>query len=136
MTITKEIITDLMPLYLSGECSRDTKALIEEFFRGNPNFAEQIKKISAVTLPGRAFPPPAQDEELKILRRTRKLLRIRSYALGFAIVFTLAPFSFVYTNGHWYFLFLESPWSALVYVLMGIDCWVVYGISRRKTRDL
>ena len=38
MNITKDVVMDLLPLYLSDEASPDTKELIEEFERQNPEF--------------------------------------------------------------------------------------------------
>jgi len=31
MNVTREVILDLLPVYLAGEASPDTRALIEEF---------------------------------------------------------------------------------------------------------
>ena len=42
MNITQDIVTDLLPAYLSGEASRDTQALVEDFMNGNPQFAAVV----------------------------------------------------------------------------------------------
>ena len=43
MKITQEVISDLLPLYFSGEASEDTIKLIEIYFDQNPEFAEKAK---------------------------------------------------------------------------------------------
>lgn len=37
MKITREVITDLLPLYLAGEASKDTQELINEFLQTDPD---------------------------------------------------------------------------------------------------
>jgi hypothetical protein len=38
MNITREVVTDLLPVYFSGEASGDTKVLVEDYFRQDPDF--------------------------------------------------------------------------------------------------
>ncbi len=44
MKVTREVITDLLPAYLSKEASADTCVLIEEFFKQDPEFAALVKE--------------------------------------------------------------------------------------------
>ena len=48
MKITRDVITDLLPVYLSGEASADTKALVELFLKDDPEFAKLIEENGAV----------------------------------------------------------------------------------------
>jgi hypothetical protein len=36
MKVTREAITDLPPVYFSGEASADTRTLVEDYFRQDP----------------------------------------------------------------------------------------------------
>jgi hypothetical protein len=36
MNVTREVVTDLLPIYFSGEASADTKVLVEDYFAGRP----------------------------------------------------------------------------------------------------
>ena len=38
MNITRDVMVDMLPVYFSGEASEDTKRLMEEYFRANPDF--------------------------------------------------------------------------------------------------
>jgi len=49
MNITREVMTDLLPVYFSGEASEDTKQLVEIYFRENPDF-ERIARSAAIPL--------------------------------------------------------------------------------------
>ncbi len=136
MNITKEVINDLLPLYFSEECSQDTKQLVGEYMQAHPEFEKQIKHLKNNPLPDSHPLNLEKDVEMKALRKTRLLLKMRSYLLGFAIFCTLVPFSFIYTGGTFYWLFQEAPASALVYALLAIAFWAGYIILKKKSGDL
>ena len=136
MNITKEVITDLMPLYLSNECSEDTKKLVDEYLKANPSFAEQVKSFSKNPLPHAALHLPGKPEEMIALKKTKHLLKLRTYVMAFAIFCTLAPFSFIYTNGKFFWLFAESPGSALVYAVFALALWAAYFVTKGKLKGI
>ena len=45
MNVTREVVTNLLPIYFSGEASGDTKVLVEDYFRQDPDF-ERIARSS------------------------------------------------------------------------------------------
>jgi len=135
MNVTREVITDLLPVYYAEECSKDTKLLVEEFFKANPEFERQAKGLRT-PFPSTIPQGLAKEDEMKLLGKTRRLLRVRSSIMGFAIFCSLAPFSFIYTQGKFYWLLSESPASAIIYGIVGIALWVSYAIMKRKTSDL
>lgn len=135
MKVTADVINDLLPLYSSGECSGDTKQLVEEFLKANPNTfppATRAQKLFPPAVPGHLSP----DDQMQSLARTRRRLKIRSSFMGLAIFFSLAPFSFLYTQGKFYSLISESPTAALIYGTLGVLCWAAYFIMRRRMKDL
>ena len=135
MKVTKDVIADLLPLYQANECSQDTKILVDEFFRDNPDFARMKSPPSAHLLRPEAAPAIPRDIEMRAFTRTRKLLRWRSTLLALAIFFSLVPMSFLYDNGHLYWLWRESPGSAAVYFIVGLICWASYAVLRRNLKD-
>ena len=135
MNITKEVILDLLPLYYSDECSKDTKLLVEEFFKTNPEFERQAKRMQN-PFPGPIPQSLKKEDELRALSRTRSWLRWRSYVMAAAIFCSLVPFSFLYTHGRIYWLFAEAPGSATIYGILGILFWGVYVIMKLKSKDL
>ena len=136
MNITKNIITDLLPLYYSEECSDDTKLLVEEYLQKNPEFKQQAKHFSQNPFPSRIPQSLNKEDEMKSLVKTRRLLKWRSYLMGFAIFFSCATFSFVYDQGNIHWIVLSSLNAALFYGTLGIGFWVAYFIARRITNDL
>ena len=135
MKITKDVISDLFPLYVTDACSPDTRLLVEEYLRTNPDQAQDLRRISSTTVPK---PPlnPASLDEVRSLREARRRVRRRSWLLALAIFFSLTPFSFLATGGRVYWLFREAPQSAIVYGSLGVACWVAYAIVRNRSRTL
>lgn len=135
MNITKNIIADLFPLYLEKECSPETHALVEEYLQRNPQDADELRRVASTSLPGRA--PSAKDlDETRSLREARRVVRRRSWVLGFAIFFSLAPFSIVYTGEKTYWLLRDAPGTALVYGALAVACWIAWTVLRNRSRSL
>ncbi len=136
MQITRDIITDLLPLFYSKECSNDTKLLVEEYLRANPDFERQVKPPSHDHLPSSVPDRLDEKNEMKALAKTKRFLRLRSSLMALAIFFSIAPFSFFHTEGETHWLLTESPSAAIIYGTIGIGFWVAYFITRKKTADL
>jgi hypothetical protein len=71
MKITRDVVSDLWPLYESGEASPDTRAVVDEFLGGDPEFARLLKGMTDPTSAAIAMPP---DREVAALARTRDLV--------------------------------------------------------------
>ncbi len=135
MKITKDIISDLFPLYVAKECSPDTRTLVEEYLHGNPTEAEELRRIMEATVPSTPLPPASLDE-VRSFREARRRIRRRSWLLAFAIFFSLIPFSFFSNGERTWWLFREAPRSALVYALLGVVCWIALAVQRMSSRSL
>lgn len=136
MNITRDVMTDLLPVYFSGEASEDTKQLVETYFRENPDF-EWIARRAAMPLEQlrRAAPVRAEAEREKYaLQRARKEFLRRRVVFGVALLFTFAPLMPGYTDGRVVWTaFLNNPWQlAFFWCLAGLF-WFQYAArpSRR-----
>lgn len=129
MEVTRDIVIDLMPLYESGEASRDTRAVVEEFLRRDPALAK-------MTAPDVAVAAPALSElERRTIAKTRKTIRTRSWVLAMALLCTLLPFSFAFIDGRiTFFMLRDVPGSALLLVA-GAALWVMYARLGGSLRD-
>lgn len=139
MNVTREVVLDLLPLYLAGEASPATRAVVEDYLKQDPELAKRIRLQWAESLE-KAVPsdlPP--DLELRSLRRTRSLLGWQSWLLGFAIGLTVLGSGIsVSFEGLRFrqlrFLLFDYP-NELGFVLaLGIACWVAYFLVRRRLR--
>jgi hypothetical protein len=134
MNVTREVILDLMPLYLAGEGSPATRSLVEEYLRQDPELRAQIAE-RLPDVPLASLPP---DLELRTLRRTRGLLGKQRWLFGAAFLFTLLPFASDFTIGNSgfkaRFYGLEHPVLAIIFLILGVACWTVYYLIRRRLR--
>jgi hypothetical protein len=81
MKPTRDVILDLWPLYESGEASADTRALVEQHLREDPELARLLREAggTGVLRPGPQALP--QDAEMETLVRARRLVDCRRGAL-------------------------------------------------------
>ena len=136
MKITEDIINDLLPLYFSEDCSADTKQLVEEYLRSNPDFEKRVKRLSKNPMP-KDIPQSLQmADEMNSLLKTRRLLKARGIFMGFAIFFSLVPFSFIISDEYSFFMLRDAPLSALFYAICSIPLWIGYFIVKRKSSDM
>jgi anti-sigma factor RsiW len=87
MKITREVIIDLLPLYVSGEASAATRELVDEYLKQDPELAERVRAHGAEEL-ARSAPAPPPELELRSLHRTRRLIAVQVWLCGFASMFT------------------------------------------------
>ena len=137
MNVTREVILDLLPVYLSGDGSPATRALVEEYLKQDEEFAGRIRlqcaENFAAALPS-SLPP---DLELRVLRRTRALLGWQRWLFGFAIAFTALAFSneWTFKSGRlreFHFLLRDYPAQLGTCFALGLVCWVAYFLIRRR----
>lgn len=135
MNVTKDIINDLIPLYVANECSADTRALVEDYLQQNPRQAEELRRIMNTPVSG-ALPPAKGLDEARAFREARRRLRHRSWLMAAAIFFSLAPFSFFSTEERTWWLLRDATGSALVYAAIGVVFWIIYAVARRRSQSL
>ncbi|MBK7257524.1 MAG: zf-HC2 domain-containing protein [Ignavibacteriae bacterium] len=134
MTVSVDVINDLLPLYAANECSADSRRLVEEHLKAHPELAAGMA-VAMRSVLRNPLPVGAGDtEERRALARTQRLLRLRSWFMALAGFFMLLPFSFIVSNGTFRWLLAESPGHVAVYEAIGAVLWVAYFVTRRKLR--
>lgn len=139
MNVTREVILDLLPVYLSGEASPATRTLVEEYMKQDTELAQRIRLQWSDSL-AKAVPsalPP--DLELRSLRRTRSLLGWQRWLFGLGIFFSAMSLSneFSFEGGHlkeFHFLLRDYPAEFGSCVVLGLACWIAYFSIRRRLR--
>jgi anti-sigma factor RsiW len=135
MNISRDVVTDLLPLYLAGEASAGTRALLEQYLREHPEFAAEIRgqaeKSGALLQVAIALPP---DHEKVTFERVRRVNRTRQWLLACALAGTMLPFSFAFTDKVNWIMLRDSPQQAAVLAIAGVVCWTAYAIMGRRLR--
>ena len=82
---TRDVVVDLWPLYVSGEASADTRALVEDFLEREPELGERLRGAVAADLAPPALALPVDHERATLLRtqkrRARQSMIVNSLAL-------------------------------------------------------
>lgn len=136
MKITRDVITDLLPLYLSGEASEDTRALVEAYLRQDPEF-EQLTRQSQTQLDGLGVTIPTARQEKEALMRVKRILRLRSILLGVAMFCSMMPLASVGNSeqGLTWALIRDLPLVAVVFVVAAVMAWGAYYWTFRALPD-
>lgn len=103
MEITRNVILDLLPLYLANEVSEDTRILVNKYLEVDMELAELAKRQITQSLEDDFPTPVTSDRELEIYLETKRLMFRRTVlfaALGFAfltiIIFTITAAFFLF----------------------------------------
>jgi hypothetical protein len=136
MTISNDVMNDLLTLYLAGEASADSKALVEEYARGNEAFAARLTSASALSMPG---PPPGAglppDDDLRALRRTREFIRLRTVFTAGGVLFTLMPLVFTFgADGAEFLILGRHPGLVWSFWSLAAASWSACFVMHRQIR--
>jgi hypothetical protein len=135
MKITRDVIIDMLPLYLADEASDDTKALVEQFLKQDPTLAQQIQDQSIPALTEEMPIPLTQEVEMRALTQTKNVLRWRSWFMAGAIFFTLLPFSVKGGEDGVHWLFADSPKTIVAMAIAALVLWIGYFANRYRLRE-
>lgn len=140
MTIPREVMNDLLTLYLAGEASPETRRLVEDHARDHPDFAQSLAAAHRLELPAVEAPPTREKTELATLRLVRQYIFLRCLFFGMGLAFTLISFIFVFHNGHiTFFLLRDEPglgYSALSLAAASLERLVCHAPPGPKVRPV
>jgi len=135
--ITKDVIADLIPLYVADEASADTRILVDEFCAAHP----EMREILDVSRSGMLPPSPSltADDQLRTLRRVRLFVAAQRWVFGLASFFTAMVLTteLSFENGHLVgarLLFSQSPLALGGLLLLAATLWIVYFRSKHRLR--
>jgi anti-sigma factor RsiW len=135
MKITRDVITDLYPLYESGEASPDTRELVAEFLANDPEFAAvvaEIQRANPIEHSSESMSKISEELEMKTLIKTRSLLQQRSWFMAFAILFSGLVAAFSWGPGGIRWIWADAFPGAVACFLTAIFFWACFLRTRRR----
>jgi hypothetical protein len=133
MNLEREVIVDLLPAYFSGEASAATRALVEDYFRQNPDFEKSARSAAGPLESLRVSPPRIDPEKEKLaLERARIVVETRSSFLWMAILFTLLLFLFRIQDHKIVWVLWTKPLSGIIFSAMAAFFWLLYLYTRKR----
>jgi len=104
--VSRDVISDLWPLYKAGEASPDSSRLIEAFLADNPDFKTMLEESERIR---RGLPEAAlnKETEMELIELSRQRIRTTAWLIGAAIgAFVFVSMSFL--AGALYFALTRS----------------------------
>jgi hypothetical protein len=128
--ITRDVVSDLWPVYEAGEASSDTRTLVDEFLAQDPSFAATLR--GGMTLPAPSS-PMSETAETQALKRTRDLVHGRGWLRGtrlFALAMTAVALGRLVEDT----TFTEPPLRAIASGTVALVAWAVYAVALDRQR--
>jgi len=97
MKIDKNIIMDLLPIYLANEASPETQALVEKYLAENEDIARivQMQKESLYVAPG--IPVPlTRDHQISAYKKSRLQLALFIFLAAILLVALLGALAMMF----------------------------------------
>lgn len=135
MSVTRNVIIDLLPACAAGEAHADSLKLVEEWATRDAAIAAELAALRDADAAISELPRNGRSEAaLVALRRTRRALRAQALLMGFAIFFTALPFSFGFTDGRYWWLARENPGLALTSGACAVAMWLGWFLFAARLR--
>jgi len=79
--ITKDVILDLLPLYLAGEVSEDTATLVKKYLESDPELAGTAKEMAKADSLNKVPIPFRKESAMETYQEAKKWMTIRTLGL-------------------------------------------------------
>jgi hypothetical protein len=90
MKVTRNVVFDLLPLYLADEASSDTRALVETFLETDPELASIVQQQAAAGMPKDVPVPLTKEDQMEAYKQAQRILLIRTAIVAVSISALLA----------------------------------------------
>jgi len=90
MPISRNVILDLLPIYLAGEASDDTKTLVEEYLQSDKELAKMVTESNKTPFSGEVKMPISKETEMESLRKAQSLVVRTILITAGAVLFVCA----------------------------------------------
>lgn len=89
MEITRDVILDLLPLYMAGEVSADTRALVEKYLESDPKLAEIARQSATTELLAEIPVPLTEEDKMQAYKKTKLWILLYIVIAAFFITVVL-----------------------------------------------
>ena len=131
MNISRDVVKDLIPMYLEGDVSADTRTLVESYLKTDPELAADVAAARGTSLGLPATRPPTAEKQT--LDATRELLKSRTSTLVVAAIFTVLPLTFAFRGTTiTFFLIRDAPVIGIAWWVTAAIMWIWHARIRRR----
>jgi hypothetical protein len=122
MNVTREVITDLWPIYVTGEASADSVKLVQEFLAKDHELAAALEDNAADQLVASRVPQLSPSIEARALSRTKRILHPFNWLFFFAVLFSCFAFGRIISDTSWD----VSPRNFILTAAIALCFWVAF----------
>lgn len=135
MTVTRNIVRDLLPLYAAGEASADTRLLIETWIKDDAELAGELAALRDERPSSLMTERPRGDETHNVIAQTRRLLRRRAIYLAGALTFTALPLlALTHRLEGVHFPLERIPAVEIICIVAAAVFWTLFVMTMRRMR--
>lgn len=103
MNVTRNVILDLLPLYVANEASADTRTLVEAHLAKDPAAADLARELARMEAAGDVPAPLNKEDAMEAYREAKRLMFKRT-----VLIASLLAFGFVLVLGFWFAVWLGA----------------------------
>jgi uncharacterized membrane protein len=104
MQVTRNVILDLLPLYLADEVSTDTRTLVEKYLEADPELASIAEQSVAMESLEDIPVPLTQEDRMEAYRKAKRLMLLRIIILAVVISCVLSTLLMMVALAVFFFL--------------------------------
>jgi anti-sigma factor RsiW len=135
MNITRDVVKDLLPLYVAGEASTDSRAAVESFLATDRELSTLAASMREDAPAAAQRPRAPMGQDRAVLERTRTLLRRRTWFLAAAVLCSVMPFAFSFDgSGIRFLLVRDAPAVGGVLMVGAFLFWALFASTARRMR--
>ena len=109
MEISRNVILDLLPLYIADEASPETRQLIDQYLENDPELANIAQKLSTAELISEVPIPLTKEREMEAYEQAK--LQQRRYIITLVAVISIIILFMMAAALGGLFLLLPRIWS-------------------------
>jgi hypothetical protein len=106
MQISRNVILDLLPVYLAGEASEDTRVLVEEYLQTDQELARIVAESKKTPFTENVSIPINKETEMASLEKTQAMV-IRTIIVGAVALVVVVVAPLLVTAGLVYLMFMR-----------------------------
>ncbi|VAW34576.1 hypothetical protein MNBD_CHLOROFLEXI01-4536 [hydrothermal vent metagenome] len=126
MKISRDVILDLLPVYLANEASDDTRALVEQFLVDDPALTKLVEQTDQEKWVGEIPVPLNKEHEMKSFEKTKQLLFQQKLFLAIAVATTLMMIGVRGGSDGVKWLWADSPQIVGVILIVSGIFWTAF----------
>ena len=133
MNISRDVVKDLIAVYLAGDASADSRTLVESYLKTDPELAKDVEAAGGATL---GLPPTrTPTAEKQTLEATQQQIKARTSTLAVASIFTVLPLTFAFHGKTITFLLIrDAPVIGIAWWVTAAIMWIWHVMIRRRLR--